>query len=163
VSSLAYTETEWRAIEPVFEASEVQGKTHPERRDVFLCHAHPDRAGAAKELDERLVARDVSVWFSERDIALGTVLISEIDKGLRMSRIGIVLVTQAFLATLDTEGLAAKELAALLNTNRVIPVAHGTTFEQIVEVSPLLGSRTGLISDGSLDDIAARIADAVKL
>src|SRR5207249_3679829 len=35
VTSVAYTDTEWRTMEPVFEAVEQQAKTHPERRDVF--------------------------------------------------------------------------------------------------------------------------------
>jgi hypothetical protein len=160
---VAYTANEWRAMEPVFEAADQQAKTHPERRDVFLCHAWDDREGCASELYDLLKARGVSVWFSEKDVALGTSLLRAIDKGLRMSRIGIVLATPALLKSLDEEGIASKELAALLATERVIPVAHTTTFDVVRDFSPLLGARAGLTSDGSLDDIAAKIADAVAL
>ena len=63
----------------------------PDLRDVFLCHAWDDRGGAAKELHDLLEARGVSVWFSEKDVVLGTSLLREIDKGLAKSRVGIVL------------------------------------------------------------------------
>lgn len=163
VSSLAYTDAEWRAVEPAFEKAEEQAKTHPERRDVFLCHAWDDRAGAAKELHDLLEARGVSVWWSEKDVVLGTSLLRAIDRGLRNSRIGIVLATPALLKSLEAQGIADKELSALLATERVIPVAHETTMEAVRDESPLLGARAGLTSAGSLDDIAAKIADAVSV
>ncbi len=163
VTVLAYTDTEWRTIKPVFEAVEVQAKEHPERRDVFLCHAWDDRNHAARELHDLLEARGVSVWFSEKDIALGTSMMREIDKGLKMSRIGIVLATPALLKSIDEEGVADKELSALLATDRLIPVAHGTTFDEVRDHSVLLAARSGITSNGSLTEIAARIADAVTV
>ena len=54
----------------------------PDLRDVFLCHAWDDRQGAAKELHDLLESRGVRVWFSEKDVALGTPLLREIDRGL---------------------------------------------------------------------------------
>jgi hypothetical protein len=105
----------------------------------------------------------VSVWFSEKDVALGSSLLRAIDNGLRISRIGIVLATPALLKSLEGQGIADKELSALLATDRVIPVAHETTFDAVRDVSPPLAARSGLTSAGSLDDIAAKIADAVRL
>ena len=52
-------------------------------------------------------------------------MIREIDKGLRNSRIGIVLVTPALIKSINDEGIAEKELAVLLASRRVIPVMHG--------------------------------------
>ena len=137
---------------------------HPERRDLFLCHAWDDRIDAARELHSHLTSRDASVWFSEEDVDLGKSLLREIDRGLRNSRIGIVLVTPALLKSLEAEGIADKELSALLATDRVIPVAHGTTFEELREVSPLLAARSGLSTDGSsLAEVAAKVADTVRV
>lgn len=77
-----------------------------------------------------------------------------------MSRVGIVLVTPALLASLKAQGVADKELSALLATDRVIPIAHGTTFETLREVSPLLAARSGLTIDENLSmkDAAEKIA-----
>jgi hypothetical protein len=139
-------------------------ETYPDRRDLFLCHAWDDRKGAALDLYNLLVGLDVKVWFSETDVPLGTSLLRQIDKGLRNSRAAIVLVTPALLKSLMSEGTADKELSALLATDRVIPVAHGTTFEALRDVSPLLAARSGLSTDeSSLEDVAIKVADVALL
>ncbi len=159
---MSYTAAERRTLAPVRRAVERKAQSYPERRDLFLCHAWDDRRGAAKELHDLLESLGVTVWFSEKDVVLGTSLIREIDKGLSKSRIGIVLVTPALFKSLDAEGVADKELSALLATDRVIPVAHGRTFEALRDVSPLLAARSGLSTEeSSLEDVAAKIADTV--
>lgn len=159
---MSYSPTEWRTFEPVARVAEVQARTYPDRRDLFLCHAWDDRQGAAKDLYDQLVASGATVWFSETEVGLGKSLLREIDRGLAMSRIGIVLVTPALLKSLEAQGVADKELSALLFTDRVIPVAHGTTFDALREVSPLLAGRSGLtIGDGlSMRDAAQKVAAA---
>lgn len=161
--SVTYSVSELAYLEPVSETAAEQALEHPERRDVFLCHAWGDREGAALELHDLLVSYGVDVWFSEKDVALGTSLIRSIDKGLKMSRIGVVLMTPNMLESLANEGVADQELAALLAMDRVIPVAHGISFKELKAESPLLGTKAGLTSDGvSLVDIAVKIANAVK-
>lgn len=111
-----------------------------------------------------LEARGVSVWFSEKDVALGTSLLREIDKGLVKSRVGIVLVTPAFLSRVRGEGIADKELSALLARDLLVPIVHRTTYEALREVSVLLGSRSGLsTAEAPMSDIAAKLAELVAL
>lgn len=50
-------------LEAVATEAEQQTAAHPERRDVFLCHAWEDRQGPAKELHDLLEHFDVRVWF----------------------------------------------------------------------------------------------------
>jgi hypothetical protein len=160
---VSYTAAERATLNPVRAAVEKIVKVHPERRDLFLCHAWDDRAGAAKELRDALMSFGATVWFSENDVGLGTSLITEIDKGLRMCKAGIVLVTPALFKSIEAAGIAQKELSALLATDRVIPVAHGTTFEALRDVSPLLAARSGLSTqDSSIGDVAAKVADTVR-
>ena len=162
-SSVAYTLDEVRALTPVRETVEKRAP-QPDIRDVFLCHAWDDRKGAAKELHDLLESRGVSVWFSEKDISLGTSLLREIDKGLAKSRAGIVLVTPAFIRRVQGEGIAEKELSALLALNRLVPIVHHTTYEALREVSPLLGSRTGLsTADNAMADVATKLAELVTI
>jgi hypothetical protein len=140
-------------------------KTDTDRRDLFLCHAWDDREGAALEFYNILTGLDVKVWFSEKDVPLGTPLMRQIDLGLKNSRAGIVLVTPAMLKSLDAEGIAVKELSVLLGSGRVIPIAHGTTFDIMRDSSPMLASHRGLTTTdyGSLDEVALKIADMVLL
>lgn len=160
---MVYTVAEVKALTPFRETVEKQASL-PDRRDVFLCHAWDDRAGAAKDLHDLLEARGVSVWFSEKDVALGTPLLREIDRGLAKSRVGIVLVTPALLPRLQGGGIADKELSALLQGDRLVPIVHDTTYEALREVSPLLASRSGLsTAEQPMVDVAAKLAELITL
>jgi hypothetical protein len=162
-SSVLYTPLEVLALTPIRQTVEQWGP-QPDKRDVFLCHAWDDRLGAAKELHDLLEAKGVSVWFSEKDVELGTPLLRAIDKGLANSRVGIVLVTTAILGRLPQGSIADKELSALLALERLIPVLHGTTYEALRDVSPLLASRSGLsTAEEPMADVAAKIADLVAI
>lgn len=160
-SSILYTPAEIRTLTPVRDNVEKRSKL-PDLRDVFLCHAWDDRKGVAKELHDLLESKGVTIWFSEKDVPLGSSLLREIDKGLAKSRIGIVLVTPSFLKRVEGEGIAEKELSALLARDLLVPIVHNTTFEDLREVSPLLGSRSGLSTiEESMEDVAAKIAELV--
>lgn len=160
-SSVVYTPAEVRTLTPVRENVEKRA-SQPDLRDVFLCHAWDDRNGAAKELHDRLESLGVSVWFSEKDVLLGATLLREIDKGLAKSRVGIVLVTPALLRRVQGEGIAEKELSALLARDLLVPIVHGTTYEELREVSPLLGSRSGLsTAEEPMANVAAKLAELV--
>lgn len=158
-SRVFYTDAQIRTLTPIYENIVKQPKT-PEKCDLFLCHAWDDRKGAAKELCDKLKSHGISVWFSENNLPLGSNMLREIDKGLAKSRAGVVLVTPAFLKRIKAEGVADKELSALLAKDRLIPIVHNTTYDELRDVSPLLGSRSGLdTSEESMDDVAAKLAE----
>lgn len=160
-STILYTPAEIRTLTPVRENVEKRSVL-PDLRDVFLCHAWDDRKDAAKELHDLLESKGITVWFSEKDVLLGSSLLREIDKGLVKSRVGIVLVTPSFLKRVKGEGIADKELSALLARDLLVPIVHNTTFDDLREVSPLLGSRSGLSTiDDSMIDIADKLAELV--
>ena len=163
-SSVTYTTAEVRALTPVRRAVESRARQEPELRDVFLCHAWDDRRGIATELSDLLVAEGVSVWFSEKDIVLGQPFLREIDRGLARSRTGIVLVTPALLKRVDSRGVSDKELSELLARDLLIPVVHGTTYDELRKVSPLLASRNGLdTASDSMAVVATKIAELVAV
>lgn len=162
-SPVFYTPAEVLALTPIRRTIENLA-TLPDLRDVFLCHAWDDRQGVAMELHDLLVSNGVSVWFSEKDVGLGVPLMRAIDKGLANSRIGLVLVTPALLLRLPQEGIADKELSALLARDQLVPIVHNTTYEALREVSPLLASRTGLsTAEEPIADVAAKLAELVAL
>lgn len=159
-SAVLYTPTEVQELEPV--RQNVEKQTTIDRRDYFLCHAWDDRQGSAKQLHDLLDQRGVKVWFSEKDIALGVPFVREIDKGLAKSKVGLVLVTPNFLKRIQGEGVADKELSVLLQQGQLIPIIHGTSYEALREVSPMLASRNGLSTiDDSMAEVATKLADLV--
>jgi len=160
---VVYTPAQVVALTPVRNNVESLAK-RPDLRDVFLCHAWDDRSGAAKELHDLLESLGVKVWFSEKDVDLGVPLMRAIDKGLANSRVGIVLVTPALLRRLPTEGIADKELSALLARDRLVPVVHERTYEALRDVSPLLASRSGLsTAEDTMANVAAKLAELVTV
>ncbi|MGC4129524.1 MAG: toll/interleukin-1 receptor domain-containing protein [Bergeyella sp.] len=162
-STILYTPAEIRTLTPVRENVEKRSDL-PDLRDVFLCHAWDDRKGSAKELHDLLESKGVTVWFSEKDVLLGSSLLREIDKGLAKSRVGIVLVTPSFLNRVKGEGIADKELSALLARDLLVPIVHDTTFEALRDVSPLLGSRSGLSTiEETMESVASKLAELVTL
>jgi hypothetical protein len=160
-SGIYYTQAEIRTLEPVRENIEKRSII-PDLRDVFLCHAWDDRKESAKQLHDLLQDNGVSVWFSEKDVLLGSSLLREIDKGLANSRIGIVLVTPSFIERIKNEGIAEKELSTLLARDLLVPIIHNTTFDKLRDISPLLGSRSGLsTNEESMPNIALKLAELI--
>jgi TIR domain len=158
-----YTPAEVTALTPFREGFERRGP-YGERRDFFLCHAWDDRRGPAKDLHDQLESVGVSVWFSEKDIPLGTPFLREIDKGLAKSKIGIVLVTPALLERLKAEegSISDRELSARPARDQLIPVVHNTTYEALRDVSPMLASRNGLnTAENTMAKVAAKLAELV--
>jgi len=163
-SLVSYTFAQVQSLTPIRETVETRAAEQPDLRDVFLCHAWDDRQGVAKELHDWLVSAGVKVWFSEKDLGLGVPMMRAIDKGLANSRIGLVLVTPALLTRLPKEGVADKELSALLAGNQLVPIVHNTTYGALRNVSPLLASRTGLdTAEDSMAVVAAKIAELVAV
>ena len=160
-SSILYSPSEIRTLTPVRENVEKR-LSLTDLRDVFLCHAWDDRKDAARELHDLLESKGVSVWFSEKDVLLGSSLLREIDKGLAKSRVGIVLVTPSFLKRVKGEGISEIELSALLSRDLLVPIVHQTTFDELRIVSPLLGSRSGLSTiEDTMADVAAKLSELV--
>lgn len=161
-SGVSYTAAQVLSLTPIRDTIEAKAALQPDMRDCFLCHAWDDRQDTAKKLHDLLEAAGVKVWFSEKDLGLGVPMMRAIDRGLANSRIGLVLVTPAFLAKLGKESVSEKELSALLAGNQLVPIVHGTTYTALREVSPLLASRSGLdTAEESISEIAKKIAELV--
>lgn len=161
-STILYTPAEIKTLTPL--RNEVEKRATVDLKDIFLCHAWEDRKTTAKNLTDLLVENGTSVWFSENEVLLGTNLLREIDKGLAASRVGIVLVTPSFLKRIQGNGIADKELSALLSRDQLIPVLDGVTFEELFDVSPLLASRSGLnTSEETMEDIANKLSEVVSV
>lgn len=162
-STLIYSDAQVKALTPIRDEVE-RLASKSDLRDVFLCHAWDDRKEAAKDLHDLLEAAGVKVWFSEKDIGLGVPFLRAIDKGLANSRVGIVLVTPALLKRLPNEGVADKELSALLASDRLVPIVHETTYDELRDVSPLLASRNGFdTAEESMGEVALKIAELVAI
>ena len=72
--------------------------------------------------------------------------------------------TPALLRRLQGESIADKELSVLLARDQLVPIVHGTTYEALREVSPMLASRNGLdTAEMPMADVAAKLAELVAV
>ena len=129
--------------------------------DVFISHAHEDKAAVAKPLAEALVRAGLEVWIDEHEISLGDSLTSKINEGLARSRYGIVVLSPDFLA----KEWPRRELAALLaiefkHGKRVLPVLHNLELESILRDFPLMGDKVCVSTAAGIEAVASEVRRA---
>ena len=64
--------------------------------DAFIGHASEDKDDFVRPLADGLKKRGLSVWFDECELKVGDSLRESIDRGLRRSRFGIVVISPHF-------------------------------------------------------------------
>jgi NDP-sugar pyrophosphorylase family protein len=132
--------------------------------DVFICHAHEDKAAFVRPLAEALERAGLRVWYDEFEMTVGDSLHERIDHGLASSRHGVVVVSPAFF---KKRHWPQKELAGLAATampgdRRILPVRHGMSLDDLRAISPTLADIASLDSSVGVDDVSAQIERVCK-
>ena len=131
--------------------------------DAFISHASEDKAAVARPLARELGKLGVSVWYDEFSLKIGDSLRRTIDRGLRLSRFGILILSKNFFAKnwpqYELNGLVSREM----NGKKVIlPVWHGVTKRQVEHFSaPLSDKVAASTSASSIRKIARSLAEAM--
>lgn len=132
--------------------------------DVFISHASEDKATVARPLRDALTHLGVSVWLDEARLRVGDSLRRKIDEGIRASRFGVVVLSEAFFR----KGWTNHELDGLVTRNvageqSLLPIWHDLSAEQVRHYSPSLADKVAM-STGSLsiEEMAQQIAEVVK-
>lgn len=135
----------------------------PDREwDVFISYANEDKATVvllAAELD----AQGVKPWFDKTELTMGIGLRRSIDYGLAHSRFGVVFMSHSFFSKewpqRELDGLVALQVDG---RQRVLPVWHGLTHDDVLGYSPMLADTIAArTSDSTIEEIAAEIARIV--
>ncbi len=134
-------------------------------RDVFISHASEDKNDIAKPLTDALICAGVSVWYDEYEIRWGDSLLQVIDQGLANSRYGIVILSKPFFAKRwprrELDGLTA--LSDADGRNRVLPLWHNITHQEVALSSPTLAGHKALdTSKNSIDEIVRKLLLELK-
>lgn len=131
---------------------------HSAEFDFFVSHASPDKEEIARPLKKALEARECEVWLDETQIQVGDSLRRKIDEGLRRSRFGIVVLSQAFLAgrewtERELDGLFVREEEA--GEPRILPIWHNVSKAEVAKYSPILADKAALKSaDYTVEEMA---------
>jgi hypothetical protein len=134
-----------------------------EEFDLFISHASEDKEGIVRDLVRALERQEVEVWYDETQLRIGDSLRRKIDAGLARSRFGLVVVSHAFFSKnwsqYELDGLVSLELAG---RQRILPVWHEITKDEVLNYSPTLADKVALsTATYTVDEIAQEIADVV--
>ena len=119
----------------------------PTTWDVFICHASEDK-DFVNQLHGAFVAAGIAVWVDNGVLLWGDRLRKKIDEGLKKSRYVVVVLSNAFLAEKKWTEYELDSAFALETAKgeRILPLTHGITQDELREYSPALSYRIGLDS-----------------
>jgi hypothetical protein len=131
--------------------------------DVFVSHASEDKDDFVREFVKSLQENGLNVWYDEFTLRVGDSLRRSIDNGLRNSRYGIVVLSEAFFSKewpqKELDGLFAREV----NGEKVIlPIWHKISKNEVLKFSPIIADMLALnTSSFTIEEIAKEISDRV--
>lgn len=131
--------------------------------DVFVSHASEDKDDFVRDFVKCLQQNGLKVWYDEFTLRVGDSLRRSIDNGLRNSRYGIVVLSEAFFSKewpqRELDGLFAREV----NGEKVIlPIWHKISKNEVMKFSPIIADMLALnTSSFTIEEIAKEISDRV--
>ena len=132
--------------------------------DVFISHASEDRDAIVRPLAIALKAEGLVVWYDEFELMIGDSLRRKIDRGLAMSRVGLVVLSEAFIAkgwtNYELDGIVTR---AVDGSQVLLPIWHNISKDRVVEYSPSLADKVARsTATHTVEEIAAEIADLIR-
>jgi hypothetical protein len=132
--------------------------------DVFISHASEDKDTVARPLREALTRRGITAWLDEAQMRIGHSLRRSIDDGIRSSRFGVVVLSEAFFhkgwTNHELDGLVTRTVAG---EQSLLPIWHDLSAEQVRAYSPTLADKVAMSTNQfSIDEIAEQIGDVVN-
>ncbi len=127
--------------------------------DLFICHASEDKAGFVRPLADALRGQHVEVWYDEFSLKLGDSIRQSLDRGLKQSRFGIVVLSKAFFdkqwPQYELDGLAEREMKG--RDTVILPIWHGVSHDDVMNYSPSLAGRRAVSSAQGIEKVASEI------
>lgn len=131
--------------------------------DVFISHASEDKEEFVGPLAKALQKAGYKVWFDEFTLKVGDSLRRSIDNGLKNSRFGIVILSNAFFAKNWTQyelnGLVTREMEG---HKVILPIWHMVSKDQVLSYSPSLADKKAINSSlSTIDEIVTQLAEVL--
>lgn len=131
--------------------------------DLFISHASEDKKELVKPLVLFLRQKGVRVWYDEFELKLGDSLSQSIDKGLKESQYGVIVLSKSFF----NKGWPEYELQSLITkaigeSKTILPIWHKICQEDIKNYSLFLADKVGLSSDLSIEKLGMKIMEIVR-
>jgi len=132
--------------------------------DVFISHASEDKESFVRPLAKALRSQNVEVWYDEFTLQLGDSIRRSLDRGLKQSRFGIVVLSHAFFEKnwpqYELDGLAEREMKGCDVV--ILPVWHGIAHEDVMDYSPSLAGRKSVSTDFGIQAVVKAILQTIR-
>lgn len=133
--------------------------------DIFISYASEDRKSFVKPLVTELVKAGLSVWYDEFELRYGDSLRQVIEKGIRKSKYGVVVLSHHFLRKeWPQQELSAFFSRNILSNNKgLIPIWLGLSDQDIIRHTPLLADIYSLNCENkSISEIAKLLCARIQ-
>lgn len=106
----------------------------------------------------------MEVWFDEFSLSVGDSLRRSIDKGLRQSRFGIVVLSHSFFAKnwpqYELDGLVDREMSG--DAKVILPVWHEVNHTEVSRYSPSIAGRVAASTSDGIDALASTLLQVIR-
>jgi hypothetical protein len=132
--------------------------------DVFVSHASEDKDEFVRPLANALIAAGLKVWFDEMTLRIGDSLRQKIDIGLANSRVGLVVLSPAFIkkgwTNYELDGIVTRSVSG---EQVLLPIWHNITKQQVMDFSSSIADKVARSTAvHTIDEIASEIADLLQ-
>jgi len=139
---------------------ESSGETY----DVFISHASEDKEEIVRSLANALTAKGLDVWYDEFTLRIGDSLRQKIDRGLATSRVGLVVLSPAFISkgwtNYELDGIVTRTMSG---EQILLPIWHNITKQEVIDFSPSLADKVARsTTTHTVEEIAGEIVELLK-
>jgi hypothetical protein len=131
---------------------------------VFISHASEDKDDIVRSLANALKNEGLRVWYDEFELRIGDSLRRKIDQGLANSRVGLVVLSQSFIAkgwtNYELDGIVTK---AVTGEQVLLPIWHKISKQEVIAFSPSLADKLARsTATHTAEEIAKEIAALIR-
>lgn len=135
-----------------------------EQHDVFISHASEDKDAIVRSLASALIALGLKVWYDEFTLRIGDSLRQKIDRGLASSKVGLVVLSPAFIAkgwtNYELDGIVTRTVSG---EQILLPIWHNITKQEVVDFSPSIADKVARsTATHTVEEIAKEIAELIQ-
>ena len=131
-----------------------------EEYDVFVSHATEDKSSFCDEFVQVLKDKyELNVWYDGVSLQWGDSIRTEIDKGLKKSKFGVVILSRSYIkkywTNYELEGLFQRESNG---GKLILPIWHDITKKEVQDFSPSLAGKMAMnTAIMTADEIAEKL------
>lgn len=140
-------------------------RSESEKPLAFISHDSGDKDALVRNLALELIKLHCPVWYDEYSLKVGDSLRSSIETGMKNAKKCVLVLSPRFLAN---EGWGRAEFDSVFTReilekeNVILPVWHGVGVKEVYEYSPRLADKVGLASTLGVEELAKKLASAIK-